>query len=83
MEVLVKQSPFFHQTQLTFESSDDWMSTTMHYLHLCQLECLEILACRSLSRRILNAMKIRKMLTLNYEIDIHIVFFAFSEDFKV
>ena len=35
------------------------------------------------ARRILNAMKIRKMLTLNYEIDIHIVFFAFSEDFTV
>ena len=25
----------------------------------------------------------KKMLTLNHEIDIHIVFFAFSEDFKV
>ena len=31
----------------------------------------------------LNAMKIGKILTLNYEIDIHIVFFAFSEDFNV
>ena len=31
----------------------------------------------------LNAMKIRKILILNHEIDIHIVFFPSSEDFNL